>query len=77
MEVLLGKAVSAAEPDIIDARMLSLAAADRERSDRDNAQDLVQAMLRPVALAVCPDAAPPAVIQMLASPRPGFTQTCT
>ena len=71
------KAVSAAESDIIDAEMPSLAAADHERSDRDNVNDFVQIMLRPVALAVCPDAAPPAVIQMLASPRPGFTQTCT
>lgn len=57
MEVLLGKSVSAAVPDIIDAEMLSLAAADHERSDRDNVHNLVQAMLRPVALAACPDAA--------------------
>lgn len=49
--------VSAAELDIIDAEMLSLAAADHERFDRDNVHDRVQAMLRPVALAVCPDTA--------------------
>ncbi len=51
------KAVSAAEPDIIDTEMPSLAAADHERSERDNVHDLVQAMLRHAAMAVCQDAA--------------------
>lgn len=51
------KAVSAAELDTIDAEMPSLAAADHERSDRDNVHDRVQAMLRHAAMAVCQDAA--------------------